>query len=575
MKTKIPHIEIARPAAFAGSVPRTWCQAVAFVVAFSWALCAQDTATQWLRQCGLGSLEGGAYSKDGQFVVTAGSRGAHLWRAADGELLRTFAAQDRPIDAIAISPDATLVVTGSGDWSGKDKTAKLWQVQDGSLVRTFTGHSGMVLSVAFSADGARLLTGSGIGSNTAREWQVGDGALRSTLPGDTGPTQGCGMAFVDFSPDRSLGLVGSRDGSVNLWRLSDATLVQRFAGHSDQVWALAYSPDGSSIATAHVNGAVRLWRASDGRWLRDCAGHKNAAQAIAFSPDGTILVSGDCSSIKLWRVSDASLLRTLEGGAYSMAVSPDGRYLVSAYMSVNLWDIGDGSLVRSTWPMGGSASAVAFSPDGTLALVGLTGGSAMLWRIGNGDWAGAFAAGGSVLSVAFSPDGTQAITGSDNNLAKVWRVSDRSLVHTLTGHAGRVAAVAFSPDGSLVLTGAGANYGGDYTAKVWRVSDGSLLRTLAGHSDGLFSAGFSPDGAVAATGSRDGAVLLWDVSDLVPKPPPSLAVEIVERKVRVSWTGGGVLQSAEALGVQFTPIEGVSSPYVTEAVQKRFFRVVR
>jgi WD40 repeat protein len=36
--------------------------------------------------------------------------------------------------------------------------------------------------------------------------------------------------------------------------------------------------------------------------------------SVAFSPDGSMIASGsDDNTIKLWRVSDGALLRTLEG----------------------------------------------------------------------------------------------------------------------------------------------------------------------------------------------------------------------------------------------------------------------
>ena len=65
-------------------------------------------------------------------------------------------------------------------------------------------------------------------------------------------------------------------------------------------------------------------------WM--AGGHAGAVGSVAFSPDGQTLasVSGD-RTIKLWRVSDGTLLRTLwhTGGVTSVAFSPDGQTLAS------------------------------------------------------------------------------------------------------------------------------------------------------------------------------------------------------------------------------------------------------
>jgi len=69
-----------------------------------------------------------------------------------------------------------------------------------------------------------------------------------------------------------------------------------------------------------------------------------------------------------------------------------------------------------------------------------------------------------VNAVAFSPDGKLALSGSEDHTLKLWEVSSGREIRSLTGHSSWVRAVAFSPDGKLALSGSR-----DSTLKLWEV----------------------------------------------------------------------------------------------------------
>ncbi|HXF85589.1 MAG TPA: hypothetical protein VNK49_09385, partial [Anaerolineales bacterium] len=97
-------------------------------------------------------------------------------------------------------------------------------------------------------------------------------------------------------------------------------------------------------ASGSLDDTVRLWRVSDGTLLRTLEGHAGEVLSVAFSPDGQILASGSWDyTVRLWRTSDGTLLRTLEGHVgpvRSVAFSPDGQTLASAGDgTVRLWGV--------------------------------------------------------------------------------------------------------------------------------------------------------------------------------------------------------------------------------------------
>jgi WD40 repeat protein len=93
---------------------------------------------------------------------------------------------------------------------------------------------------------------------------------------------------------------------------------------------------------------------------------------LDFSPDGTVLAAGSAANVKLWRVSDYSLLSEIQGSGF-VKFSPNGQLIASKpannYKIVSLWQVKDGKEVFSLKGHRDAYDAV-FSPDSTLLAIG-------------------------------------------------------------------------------------------------------------------------------------------------------------------------------------------------------------
>jgi serine/threonine protein kinase/WD40 repeat protein/tetratricopeptide (TPR) repeat protein len=172
-------------------------------------------------------------SPDGSVVLfTSGTLGtAILHRRGGDRLIPTGFQED--VRYGAISPDGTLVVTGSHFCLGK--AAKVWESRTGQLVHEFA--LGGTCQVGFSPDQRWLVTANA----GVRLWRVGTWEERELvhLEGDA-----TGWAF---SPDGELLALGGQ-GHVRLIRLSDGVEVARLPiGEQARAIPVCFSPGGNQL----------------------------------------------------------------------------------------------------------------------------------------------------------------------------------------------------------------------------------------------------------------------------------------------------------------------------------------
>jgi len=304
-----------------------------------------------------------------------------------------------PISSIAYAADGGMLASGS-----EDKTIKLWDAMSGGLLRTLTGHLDPVNAIAFSPDGRTIASGSGT---------------------------------PDEPPKPSNG-----DNTIKLWDAKSGQLLRTFSGHRNAVKAVAFAPDGRTVASGAEDETVKIWDVASGHLLRTLNAHSDRVTSIAYSPDGATLASvtqgGSCTAIWLWDVKTGRVQRKLNGEdtktpyywCMAVAFTSDGRVLAKSNNSgpVELWNPKTGKLLRT---LAGGAASIAFSPDG-LTLAASTREGISFWNVNSGQLQGRFdqeiTSSNYVHSIAFSPDGRSLASGSENGIVTRWNLSDARLL---------------------------------------------------------------------------------------------------------------------------------------------------
>ena len=426
----------------------------------------------------------------------------------DQALWRVLAGHTREVEAVAVAPDGTWLV--SGCW---DETVRIWDVATGRERAILKGHTGIVFGVAVAPDGTWLVSGGG--DKTVRIWDAATGRERAILKGHTDR-----VLAVAVAPDGTWLASGGDDHTVRIWDVATGKERAVLKGHTGNVLAVAVAPDGSWLASGG-DKTVRIWDAATGRERAVLASHTDAVAAVAVAPDGSWLAAGAWGqTVRIWDVTSGQERAALAAHigpawAVAVAVAPDATWLASggADEMVRIWDV-------ATWQeravLAGhtnTVTGVAAGPDGSWLASCSHDQTVRIWDVASGqERADRVGRTNSPMAVDVAPDGSWLASGDADGTVRIWDVATGRERAVLEGHTGMVDAVAVAPDGSWLASG-----GTDGTVRVWDIATGREQAVLASHTypAAAVAVAVAPDGGWLASGDwgpTDGTVRIWDVA---------------------------------------------------------------
>jgi WD40 repeat protein len=372
-------------------------------------------------------------SRNGEFVVSrSGKQSVHVWDLKSDEVKPFRFGTNVTSVGASPYPDEFFVGLANGDY-------QLINRRSGKVRLQSYGAGSEVLNVSTTADPNLFLARSATGDFVWSMKQVkvlhelgcyqAKHSLKRTL---VVPEQ------MASSPHNNLAVTANTDFTVSVWDVQTGREIKRFSGHDTLVSGVDISPNGEWVASVPKHGKAAIWSVENGR----LAAQLNEVRLFMgglpkFLPDSRELCILTPGELNLFSVPSGAFIskHNEDVGEGQVAISPDGKYLVSPFLSTPLLF----SLVQKK-PLG----RIGDLPDGT--------------------------------GTAFSADGGYLVLSSGNN-ASVIDMSGQRVISHLAGHSGTILQAAFTDSNHLLTCST------DGTVRYWDAPAGKLIATFIANSE--------------------------------------------------------------------------------------------
>lgn len=431
------------------------------------------------------------------------------------------------IQSVGMSSDGRAVFA----WTS-DEHLWVWDAATGAHLRTLKFPE-LLYEASVSPDGRWIVVHhEGL---TLRDTKTGQVCFAVKAPISRRPGDGMSgqpNAFLGkmvFDPKgRWVATTHLHDGHLRIWDLKTARLLHDVALPANATKALAVSPDGSWIAVGGWDGAIRridplqgtrlAYSAPDGEPMAVLAADRAGARTVAVQ-DGELIVRDEARGNVLHRLRHEATGNGIEVEA--VAMSPDGRRIVSAAGSVAVWDGETGKQLRAvsgrknddrvtpSWLGSTEAvSSVTVDPHHKWFAAAYHLGQLCVYDARTGQPLHRWSQRGLYPQLAAAADGTRllaSIVGRESAIAVLDPAGGAVLSTIALGDTlGGPAPFAVSPASSwfAVHTPAGIS--------IYEIETGRKLRTLESSAAMGEALAIAPDGPYVYAAGWDSGVSVWD-----------------------------------------------------------------
>jgi len=139
-------------------------------------------------------------------------------------------------------------------------------------------------------------------------------------------------------------VVGLEDGTIEMRRTSDLSLLRSFKMHSSAVICICELRDGS-FATASFDKKLKRW-SEEGQELQTFTGHRAWVNQVVETKPNTIISASEDSTVKIWIVSPQVCLQTLSIPCSGLVYFEVGMFATASWDGkIRVWS-DDGELIE-------------------------------------------------------------------------------------------------------------------------------------------------------------------------------------------------------------------------------------
>jgi WD40 repeat protein len=474
-----------------------------------------------------GEITSLAYSSDGRFIASGATDAqVRIWDAETGEIVHILLGHDAAINSLAYAPDGSRREAASAERflvSSSATGMKKWNLLTGQEVFTFQpyvllGPHFETADIVYSSDG-NIVLAVNLHLSHFPIWDAHTGKNLGRLNLEMGMGTGNAQNMALGYTLKAQRLVAAYGDKLLLWDMSTGALLKVFQGHEDIVTDVDINYDGNLLVSVGRDGSLKLWDAETGKilhnWIRD------GLTSVAFSPDGnTVTAGGFDNHIQSWDVATGILQQSFIGQIGQNNVlslenyppinskySPDKRlfmlqqsndlHIVDSATKENIHILPNTHLFNAKW-----------SPDGRFIIAGY--GTLNLWDTATGEKLRTFTNPiGNIVDFSWSPFEHSIITANENHILQLWDVSTGQALRSF-GDNHVIEDFSLSADGLILLSKSEK----DCNLKLWDTNSQTEILSIQPHElaySCLNQAILSPDGRLIATGAGE-SVKLFDAS---------------------------------------------------------------
>jgi WD40 repeat protein len=286
-----------------------------------------------------GMIDKVVYSPEGSYLASSSFENELILWKNDGTIVHEFEGLTDPINAIAFSTDAKILV--GLDISGKGQS---WSIPSATKFTSYHGHDNTVFSAAFSPSlsGNYIVASAGGINNEIHLWNPINGRTIRSIRGKGSTIQdlvfGEGLElficrdftqsgtpqfktsfnFASLTVSRNPGQVNAtnaaankaiRQTGVNMLDLPKGKTIKTDENVDGRILDYQMLADGSVVVGSDFS--LKMFD-KNGLIAKEFVGHTGAVRAIALSNDGQyIATGGEDQSIVLWKLSESGFAPTL------------------------------------------------------------------------------------------------------------------------------------------------------------------------------------------------------------------------------------------------------------------------